>query len=542
MPLIHYVFSPDGNAFDNPEILPLDGLPHGQSALRASLDTDARKIWIMDESARKSIMEGPGWELLNMALLGIDQKHGLRFLDRGYGYPPGVNVPRLLSRYPAWTRLVKFMRDEFNSEPVDVTVIEHSDPNQPDIAFIPGQRPIIYANRDTFKSERGDCSFHVMSNTLFRYYLRNLGEIMKSFPEVWRSFGPRYKRWSGKSLTDVFFAVDGPEGLRVFKMPMDEGGAPTQQDEVEKATGSPYIMFSHDPDSRNIALLNCIPLETCPNEGDEGALVKKLVERIAKSSGLRPEEMFLTFDPALAKPFVSNLGSYVIVKDILDEAEWIGQDIRVVEAPIDVKEDAVVIPSPEEEDLRSPSSKRYRAINGINVQYPFLLVDSRIRSWGKKFRAILAALCRNHDPLSKLCEEDFCKLARGRLRDGLRSRMEYLMEMGLDKRSTLDLMAGHDMVRRAELREIMEDCKVATASRIADLSSVGLGINDWWHIGLQETLNSAEHKDSTPIPQPYNLRRARESTTTTEDMLRRKHDKEMSAYKTMEQLLRESQL
>lgn len=541
MPLIHYVFSPDGNAFDNPEVLPLDGLPHGQSALRACLDTDARKIWIMDESARKSIMEGPGWELLNLALMGMDQRHGLRFLDREYGCPPNLNVPRTLSRYPAWTRIVKFMRDEFNSDPVDVAVVEHSDPGQPDIAFIPGQQPFISANRATFKSERGDCSFHAMSNALFRYYLRNLEQIMTSYPEAWRSFGPRYQRWKGKSLLDVFFAVDGPEGLRVFKMPMDEGGAPTKQEEVEKATGSPYIMFVHDPDSRNIVVLNCIPRDTCPTAHDEGAMVEKLVERIAKSSDLRPEEMILTFDPALAKPFVSNLSSYIIVKDILDEAKWIGQDIRVVEAPIDIKDDATIIPSPEEEDSRSPSSKRYRAVNGINVQYPFLLVDSRIRSWGKKIKAMLDALCPGHDPLSKLCEEDFCKLARGRLRDELKTRMDYLMEMGLDKRSTLDLMAGPNMVRRAELREIMESCKIATASRTADLGPE-LQINDWWYIGLQETLNQASHKDETPKPQSYNLRRMRASTTTTEDMLRRKHDKEMSFYKSMEQLLRESQI
>ena len=536
MPQAHYVFTPDGNAFENPEMLPLDGLPHGQLAMRVVLDPEAKKIWIQDESIRKTLSDGSldAWKLLNITLLGIDQKHGLRFLDRAYGDPEGLRVDRPLSRFPSWGRLSKFMADEFNSDPIDVPVVEHCDDSKPGIVFMPGEKPCLLANRNSFRCDRGDHSFNVMSDGLFRYYLRNLGQIMTSFPKEWERFGPRYDRWRGKTLLEAFFAVESPDGIRVFRMPMDEGGAPTKQEDVEKSVNGQYVMFAHDPDSRNIILLNRLPKK-------DDALIQGLVERIAKSGGLKPEEMVLTFDPSLGRPFVTKLSSYTIARDILDEAKWIGQDIRVVEAPVDVLDGAAVIPSPEEEDDRAPSSKRYRAINGISIKYPFLLVDSRIRSRGKKLRAILDALCPTHDPLGKVGEEEFSKLSRGRLREALRGRMGYLMDMGLDKRSVLDLMSGMDLVRRAELRDILEP-RVATASKVADMGPE-LGINDWWHIGLQESLNESQHKDETPRPQPYvfNLRRVRQPLTT-ERMLQTRHDKEMTAYKTMEQLLRESQL
>jgi len=535
---IHYVFTPDGSAFENPEMLPLDGLPHGPSALRVVLDDDARRIWIQDESARKALGEGAkeAWELLNKALLGIDQRHDLRFLDRSYGDPEGMNVRRRLSRYPSWSRLVRFMGEEFNSVPVDVSVVEHCDPSKPDMAFIPGDDPVILANRNAFLCPGGDQSFNAMSDALFRYYLRNLREIMTAFPAEWERFGPRYDRWRGKTLQEAFFAVKSSDGVRLFRMPMDEGGAPTGQEEIEKSVGdAPYVIFVHEPDSRNVALLNMLPAHA-----DE-ELLRGLIERVAKSSKLSPQEMVLTFDPALSKPFVTRLSSYVIARDVLDEAKWIGQDIRVVEAPVDVVGDATVIPSPEEEDNRAPTSKRYRAVNGIDVRYPFLLVDSRIRSKGKKLRAILDALCPSHDPLSKLDEEQFTRLARGPLREAIRARVDYLSEMGLDNRSVLDLMTGADLVRRAEIREIMGAPRIATAAKVADFGPE-LGINDWWHLGLQETLNRAQHKDETPKKRPYNLKRVRALPATIEEMLRFRHDKEMTAQKITEELLRESQI
>jgi hypothetical protein len=79
---------------------------------------------------------------------------------------------------------------------------------------------------------------------------------------------------------------------------------------------------------------------------------------------------------------------------------------------------------------------------------------------------------------------------------------------------------------------------------------LGIGINDWWYIGSQEALNQSAHQNDQPSTKPFNLKERKSRKPKPEDgkpksyeeMLGSKHDAEMPAQKTTEQLLEESRI
>ena len=145
--------------------------------------------------------------------------------------------------------------------------------------------------------------------------------------------------------------------------------------------------------------------------------------------------------------------------------------------------------------------------------------------------------------------------------------MLYMLETGMSNKEILDFFSRRDnAVRRAAYMDVLKDAygkysaerkqrRSGTEKLAAKTATVDIGINDWYHFGLQESLNQAQHTNNKqeepasvqPGQRPYNFRSKKkqpqppQGPRSVEGLLGNKHDQELGYMKTTEQLLRESQ-
>jgi hypothetical protein len=245
-------------------------------------------------------------------------------------------------------------------------------------------------------------------------------------------------------------------------------------------------------------------------------------------------------------------------------------NINIVEAPLtkDGEMKAKLVTTPEDE-REIPAAVALRAKHKIDVQYPYIAVDSRIKSKGMKYHEILREYANLLQPLQTLPLirhnfsdqpdnfDDFLTQS-SKNEEKEKQAMLYMLEAGLDRKSVLDFFSRRENIEQRSyyvdlLDQVFDEYKQGKAERRVQASvktaSLDLGINDWYFYTLQEGLNQTQHtNDATPVDptKALNPEKKRKQITTTknttEGLLNKKHDHELSYMKTTEQLLRESRI
>ena len=567
--LAFYCLSPDGRTYENKDILPSSALAllHGEDGpfFRFAYDPSANRLYVQDESFRGGLATGDKdcWDKLNQALFFLENKHGARFLERAFGEPPGSDVVRKLSQYQkAWSRLCRFLGEELGASPVDASVLEYvpEASRQPEEAIdlaLDGTQwgvkgPILRLNRMLNKAWKTtgkvleDVDYDLMNEALEAFYLVNIDKIADAFPQS----GLKDKLSAARRGPGAeFFATRSGPAVRIFKC-QNENEA-TIREKTQEA--GPIALFSLDKSKKRLNFHNHPPNFMAGNDKD---LLDGIRERVAKSLAIIPHGLILTFDPGLSRPFVSRMSRYPELWDVIEGMGYEKQDACVVEAPLSPSSGAAaLVRSPKEEETKAPGMGRLRSLNGIPAKYPFIMVDNR-QSRGRRLRGMLDQYLdlvgEGKDELDTLKGREFLEAIRQpAARERTRSLMAQLSSLGMTKRHVLDFFSGpEDLLKRAEYRAIMEEANsrpvLATRNASRKTADLGpeLGINDWWYFGLQESLNQAQHDENKGQPKarpskPFNLRKKRQPPTT-EELLDPKRDKNMSAQKSMEQLLRES--
>jgi hypothetical protein len=549
--LLFLYAGPNGGIFRNDDVLPLGALKslHGEDGpfLRFCLDLDGDRFYIQDESFRREMASGSprAWGMLNLALAWADEKHGIRFPKRAFGDPPGSSTRRRLSQYGrAWSYITEFLRAEFKTEPSDMDVTEYV-PEGADEGTVSlgddGIRVNRYMNRawEATGKATGDVDYDLINDELAAFFLARSSDLAASSPDSFK--------WlpAGKADESYFACRVGGEP-RSFKSGGHDEAA------IREKAGIPasdaVMTFTINPSDREICLGNCIPSVAKRHDQE---LLDAVLGMAAKHIGVSPSSVVVTFAPGLSRPFVSKLSRYRAAWGAIADMGWPAVDVPVIEVPIrPAGGRAALIRSHDEEDGLVPGLARYRVTHGIEATYPYIAADSR-ESGPRKARSLLVEFSRlvpeANDEASKLPPGQFMAA----MRDPVRAKralaaMSNLMAMGMSESEALDVMAGYDdLLKRAEYRRLLRAAKMAkVASRVADMGP-GLGINDWWHIGLQEGLNRSQHvndKPEKPKKAPSYNRKKKAGPMPLEGLLGDKRDKNAPAQKGVEQLLRESRV
>jgi hypothetical protein len=238
-------------------------------------------------------------------------------------------------------------------------------------------------------------------------------------------------------------------------------------------------------------------------------------------------------------------------------------DLRVLEIPIDVVNGAKILRSNREERELVPDSLGYRVGHGLDVKYPFMVVDNRIKSRGRKFRRILhEALRFLGKPESKNVLElgemlaELNKSRHPEYSNVLNNKVSFLLRIGLEPNDILDfLVEPHDVHSRIKHKRAILEAQeeLGRQSRkqafISSSKTASIGpsydINSWWHIGLQEELNKAQHEKPVvkqPVDPSSLKKKDKKEPVPYEKLLDKGRDKNLSSMKSTEQLLRESQI
>ena len=387
-----------------------------------------------------------------------------------------------------------------------------------------------------------DVDYGALNDALAAAYLASLPEICEAFPSDEAAYVKGGIEAMARPRDRGYLACRLGGELRVFRTDDDEDEA---RGKLGIKPGAPVVTFGLDPRAMRITFRNTMPSFLVKSDKD---MLDGLLSKVAGSLGTRPSSLVVSFDPGLSRPFVARTGSYRALADLADREV---PDMPVVEAPCEVGGEAALVRSAEEEDGRAARLRRLRIISGMDVPYPFLAVDNRVESRGRRLRAMLRELGMAPKDVPPGDGREFLvAIGDPDARRKVKRAMACLAAAGLDRKQVLDFFAGpSELLRRAEFRKVMdEDPKLVLASkaREADLGP-GLGINDWWKIGLQEGLDRSQHTDGKPPAglkhkkDPYNLRRAKEPETY-EALLKGKRSEEPTGQKLMEQQLRESQI
>ena len=543
--MLYFYALPDGNLFENPEILPLDVLSsrHGSTPFRFAFCPEEETLHIQDESFRKRMASGEkeAWALLNQALSFLESKHGARFLKRAFGDPSSSSTWRKLSQYArAWEDIKSFAQEELGSEPKDIDVLEYVPNKEKPLDIVgfdtSGQfvgKPALFINRYAHKAwkeigeVKEDVDYDFLNDMLYSFCMTNSSIL--GLPK--------------KSPNEEFFACRVQDKPRIFKNPKGSN-EDSIRDKLSLPMTEVIVFFSFDPKVGRVTLHNMPHSFLGKRDKD---LLAEIETKTARSTGASQGDLTLAFDPTLRRPFLSKLSRWRALWGILGGT---GKDLPVLETTLDTNplgpEAATLISSPEEEEQKVPGMGRFRMIRGLQVEYPFIAVCNR-KGRGLAMRDILKTVCpEKRDPLDLLLGIKFLRESR---KDTTRTRIkelaEYLEGMGLSQSDTLDFLAGPNLLKRAEIRRIVKERpQEKTASKKADLGP-GLGINDWWHIGLQEGLNESQHTQNKPkkdSPIPFNLKQQRSKAQTYEVLLQEKRDKNRNYLKPAEQLLRESRI
>lgn len=583
--ITYWYSDPGGNIRENQDILPLSELENrhrDRAIFRFAYDQRRQRIYIQDATFREAMAAGDqgAWQFVNNALRFLGSKFGAKFLDRAYGDPPG-SKKRVLSDYaPAWRYLSEFLREEMGTVPTNLVVCEYVDEGhnehlvsiEPPGRLCEGQRlkePCIRLNRYAHKNKSvgpgdGDVDFLLLNELLTSYYLRNIERIadvtmddtdLSSMEDV-------LVRHNDPMGYDLMFAHPEGQDVRIFKANDNE-----MDEEEIRENGLEHVehvvLFSYEPNTKQIFFHNYTPMDMAKDDKLAKMLseIKKLVSR---SSKVPENEITYAFDPSLASPFISRLSRYRIPW-LLGQEEYGDRlkDLPVVEAPLAVEDGlAALVRSASEENQKAPRSRRYRVRHGMDVPYPFLLVDNRTQNLGLKYRGMLEAAVgeqQGQEPTPTLvqwakADRDFLMLVRQPDRAAkAKASMRFMLRMGMPRRHVLDFFAPrYALLKRAEYSKLLKQAwKEAVTQNMEKTAAIGpsYDVNSWWHIGLQEELNRSSHtgeQDQKKAVEPFNLRSTKKRPAPKkkpyEALLDPQRDDELGYLKTTEQLLRESRI
>lgn len=565
---ILYFYS-NGTIQENPENLPqsvlakLSGDEHSP-VFRFAFIQAQNKVHVQDQSFRALLGEGDqgAWKLANEALAFLESKFQARFLERAYGDVPGSSNRRMFSQYrKAWAMVARYLHAEFGISPMDVHVCEYCplpgheaervtlSPKGGPCAGGTVNGPLLYVNRYMGR-DNGSADFSMVNREVADFYLQNVVAIMAL---AGGNFEPKAKRNLDALGYELMFAIKDKQGrTRVARARQRDRNrlydeAALRDSEGLKGYSGPLLLFHYEARDGRIVVVNGMPAES---GNDVMGMLRDVVKKVSQATHEPEESLSVTFESGMSSPFASKLSRYPVLWEVLAPAK----DVQVVEMPVPIEGGiAATIKSPDEEEAIAPSSQRLRAVNGLAVDYPFILVDGRSTRLGMKLRAMLGAYAGLSGMAVK--EPSLEDMRDMGVRASLAKRVSFMLSMGLDRRDVVDFFAEPmDFPRRAEMWAIASEvaesrAKDAHGARVSRRAAMklasmgpGLGINDWWYIGLQESLNEAQHEGDKPKTEPFNLKKRLRSKEPMpfEAMLRGKHDDQGSSQKPLNQLLDES--
>jgi hypothetical protein len=124
---------------------------------------------------------------------------------------------------------------------------------------------------------------------------------------------------------------------------------------------------------------------------------------------------------------------------------------------------------------------------------------------------------------------------------------KFLMDMGFSRSDVIDFLSPRDKLsQRMGARNRVR--RLSREMLGAKMASIGpaIDMNAWRHVGLQETLNRAQHSQDHAVAAPLNkdddknAGKHDHTSKSYEELLEKDRDKNLSCMKTTEQLLRES--
>ena len=566
MPITYFYALPDGTIKENRDNLPVDSVAaisrQDGLVLRVAYDSDANRVHIQDGSFRRLLAEGDrvAWHYLNQTLLFLRKNSGAKFPETAYGDPPGSFQKRMFSQYrKAWKRVKKYLEGEFGMAPADIEVFEYvPKPGfEGETSTFRPDANAIYVNRFA-GGTNGDADFREVNRLVGDTYLDRLDEIMSRFPQL--RFNERVARHKDTGGGEIMFATAGEQGAAIHRTrgsehPEVRDEAAIRQLKAMKDYDGPIVIFQVVP-PKQVAILNFSSLEMSKDEKLK-AILQEILSAAARFANASKEELVVTFEPSLSMPFITSVRRYEALADFIrtcvkDRPE----DVTVLELPLPVAGMAAAIPDSDTEVRLCPDCQRYRAVRGMEVKYPFIAVDTRSSNVGLRLAAMAKAYC---GLVGKEMPEFGAEDARDpENRSKIAESMAYMFAVGIGKKDAVDFFAQRgDYKDRASMWEIADEAwagppqKSAAAGRRVKTAefALGIGINDWWYLGLQETMLRSKHTWDRPTPDAYNLKdeKKRQPKVKVEEMvydelLEPLRDKQMSAQKTMEQLLRESRI
>ena len=583
MPITYFYALPDGQIKENRDNLPADsvGAVSRQDGLvlRVAYDSDANRVHLQDGFFRRLLADGDrlAWHCLNEMLLFLRKSSGAKFPERAYGDPPNTSQARMFGQYrKAWKRVRKYLDGEFGMSPPDIRVCEYVPKpgfEGETVSFsstgtdCEGQRlqgASISVNRFAGASN-GDADLREVNRLVGDAYLDRLDEIMAQFPKL--GFRDRLARHKDAGGGEIMFAtVDQQGNAAIHRTRGSEHPDVRDEDAIRRLSAmrdyqGPIVVFQVVP-PRQVVLLNFSSLEMS-RDPNLKAMLGEILSAASRMTGVSKEGLAVTFEPSLSLPFVTRIGRYEALRDFIrscikDEPE----DIPVLEVPLQVVGVAAAIPDSEAEDRLWPGSQRYRAVRGIEMRYPFIAVDARGSTLGMRLAAMARAYCAiAGKEMPEFHADDVRSLER---RARIADSMAYMFSMGLGKKDAVDFFAKRGEHRdRAAMWEVADEAwadpgksivrKTTDAGSKSDRQvktaefGPGIGINDFWYLGLQETMLQSKHTWGKPGTEAYNLKDDKKKAKSKapvvyDELLEPMRDKQMSAQKTTEQLLRESRV
>ena len=553
MKYLYFYIGPDGTLKPNDRLYPVDLLRAitGEKEglfFRFAFEPEAKRIFVQDESFRNKLRKGDeqAWTYFNHALDNLNKKAKARFLDRKWGDPQDSGITRPLSHFAyAWRDLNEILNEEFGIKPEDINIYEYvALPDRDErvsllgkgatIGDFPVNQPMIAINRThPSLSKEGDVDFKALNKALLIFYLSKM-------PEIFKALGKEdlVELTKNAASPATMFAIRDKDKTRIF-----DGKDDLDEEKIRQSIGDykgPVVIFDLDHSCKKVCFRN----KMLSDFADQGfhSLYDDILNSCAKVLRIPKNDVFSSFDHSLSTGFISKISRMPIAWNFLKEANENMPDIPVVMLPFQT--DAKVVRNSDEEDEKS---KLFRATRGADIPYPFLTLPHRM-SRGKLLRTTVdkcLSYCHGEAEEDMSIEEFLGFLDK--TKPIVKKDMQFLIGMGLPKKDILDFFCKEfNLFKRAEYRKVYEEVmgemsKHTEGRKVLASMGPGLQINEHY-VRIQDYINDAKHtnkKKEDPIIQPMKKHIAPRSY---EQLLRTKHDKEMSSMKMTEQLLRESQI
>lgn len=592
----YYVTGEHGQVHPNDENLPLQALTSLghlsglEKLLRFAFDPAKAIMYVLDgKDWHSNISNGEesAWSVLNHALNHIHDNFKVH-PQLHFGEPPNTADKRKLSEFPvAWDAIKGYINKEFGSDPKDIPVIEYvpSEPVNERVKFSPEgceigdlkvDEPVILVNRNI--GAFGQPDYNRVNQLLIHEYLRNYSKI-----------DPKAFEKHADDGDELYFAIWQNDDTRMFKtkseqrMRIVDEEALLQEKSLKNHKG-PVVMFNYLPIEQRVVLLNSSP-EDVSDYDIPRQMVEDVVRKISKIKEIPESKIVISHGDHICKPFVTKISKFSMVWDIVThifapELKIVLKDIAVLVCPLTTSgsQKALFVKNLGDEQSL-PMARQMRIKHGLHLDYPFIAIDSRVSSTGMRAHLLLREYAKFENELTSLPLFDYVfnedvgdestahfieQATSPDEKMAIKEIMAFMLSMGLGSKSILDFFSPRkNLIQRSifmnYLKEVSgkynEDLVARTPLGIEKTASLDIGINDWQFIDLQESLNQSQHtndQQSQPVGRPdsdvkpFNLRVKRpdfvQGPRTMEGLLHKKHDREFNYMKSMEQLLRESQI